>query len=223
MVDFHAHVLPCVDHGSDSLNTSLKQIVMAKKAGVKKIVATPHYYDNKDSLSEFLQRREEGYKSLQEALVASSIDVDIIKAAEVNLQTDLFKNDLKKLCIGDTNFLLLEMPMNINWNSWHYDAIDEIIALGINPIIAHVNRYSSYYTKRLFEKDILFQVNIEAFLSFSSRRNVLSLYKNGNAHFIGSDIHGKDKNPYEKMAKYKSRYTKMFNDFELNSYNVLES
>ncbi len=221
MVDFHAHILPKVDHGSDSIETSLKQIKMAKRAGIKKIVATPHYYDNKESLSEFLDRREEGFRNLTNALSSYNNDIEIIKAAEVNLQTDLFKNDLKKLCIGDTNFLLLEMPMNLNWSSWHYEAIDELIALGINPIIAHINRYSSYYTQKLFKKDILFQINIEAFLYFSSRRNVISLYKNGNAHFIGSDIHGCERNPYEKMAKYKAKYTKMFNDFELNSYSVL--
>ncbi|MBQ7128989.1 MAG: hypothetical protein IJO19_03265, partial [Clostridia bacterium] len=206
MVDLHAHILPNVDHGSNGINTSLQQIRMAEKAGVKKIVATPHFYNNKDNLSEFLDRRDAGYNALKNTLTAKNINIEIIKAAEVNLQVDLFKNDLRKLCIGDTNYLLLEMPMNVNWTFWHYDAIDEIIALGINPIIAHINRYSSYFLQRLFKKDILYQINIEAFLTFSSRRKALSLYKNGYAHFIGSDIHGKDNNPYEIMAKYKTKY-----------------
>ena len=43
--------------------------------------------------------------------------------------------------------MLLEMPLNVNWTQWHYNAIDELIARGIEPIIAHINRYSSYYLK----------------------------------------------------------------------------
>ena len=107
MVDLHAHILPNVDHGSNGINTSLQQIRMAEKAGVKKIVATPHFYNNKDNLSEFLDRRDAGYNALKNTLTAKNINIEIIKAAEVNLQVDLFKNDLRKLCIGDTNYLLL--------------------------------------------------------------------------------------------------------------------
>ena len=34
-LDYHAHILPGCDHGSDGLATSLKQVEMAASAGVK--------------------------------------------------------------------------------------------------------------------------------------------------------------------------------------------
>ncbi|MEE3459824.1 MAG: CpsB/CapC family capsule biosynthesis tyrosine phosphatase, partial [Candidatus Faecousia sp.] len=42
MIDFHAHILPGADHGSDGLETSLRQLALAEEAGVDTIVATPH-------------------------------------------------------------------------------------------------------------------------------------------------------------------------------------
>ena len=48
-LDYHAHILPGCDHGSDGLVTSLKQVEMAASAGVKTICATPHFYPHKDS------------------------------------------------------------------------------------------------------------------------------------------------------------------------------
>lgn len=222
LIDFHAHILPGADHGSDSLKASLKQVMAAKKAGVTSIIATPHFYMNSDNISDFILRRDKTYDELSEALKVNNINVEIIKGCEVNLQVDLFNLDnLKPLCIDGTNYMLLEMPMNINWTKWHYDAIDELISRGIQPIIAHINRYSSYYTERLFNKDLLYQVNIEAFNSFSSRRKINRLFKDGYIHFIGSDIHGSNIGLYDSMKLYNEKYSNMFRAFELNSIKVL--
>lgn len=40
-VDFHSHILPKADHGSESVEMSLMQLYCAEKAGVDTIVATP--------------------------------------------------------------------------------------------------------------------------------------------------------------------------------------
>lgn len=37
--DYHSHILPGCDHGSDGIKTSLKQIEMAKSVGIKTICA----------------------------------------------------------------------------------------------------------------------------------------------------------------------------------------
>ena len=42
MTDFHAHILPGADHGSDGMETSLTQLALAEAAGVDTIIATPH-------------------------------------------------------------------------------------------------------------------------------------------------------------------------------------
>ena len=46
-LDYHAHILPGCDHGSSSVDMSLKQMDMAKEAGIQTICATPHFYPHK--------------------------------------------------------------------------------------------------------------------------------------------------------------------------------
>lgn len=224
MIDFHAHILPCADHGSDSVSTSLKQISLAKKAGISTIIATPHFYMNSYSLDKFVERREKSYNLLTDAMKECGFNIDIFKASEVSLQVDLFKlEDLKPLCVEKTNFMLVEMPMNVNWTNWHYDAIDELIARGIEPIIAHINRYSSFYLEKLFEKDILFQVNVEAFKSLSSKLRILNFYKKGYVNLLGSDIHSFSMDTYDTFKKYCEKYPKMFETSNINAIKILNS
>ena len=42
MIDIHSHILPGVDDGSDSMETSVGMLRMAEGSGVKVIAATPH-------------------------------------------------------------------------------------------------------------------------------------------------------------------------------------
>ena len=54
IVDFHSHILPRADHGSDSIETTQKQLQMIAEAGTEAVVATPHFYPDKDTPSAFL-------------------------------------------------------------------------------------------------------------------------------------------------------------------------
>ncbi len=222
MIDFHAHILPGADHGSKDIETSLKQVSLAKRAGVSTIIATPHFYMNSDTIESFTQRRDKAYDELVSAINEHNLDVEIIKASEVTLEVDLFKiKDFSPLCIGNTNYMLLEMPMDLNWTAWHYNAIDELVAIGVEPIIAHVNRYPTFYLNQLFEKDVLFQVNIEAFRHFTSRFKVLKRFNDGCINLIGSDVHSFSMNTYADLKKYALKYPKVFEKCNKNAKKIL--
>ncbi len=224
MIDFHAHILPNADHGSKNLETSLKQVSLAHKVGISTIVATPHFYLNSDTIEDFVKRREVAYNELMDALNETNYNIRIVKASEVNLQVDLFQlKDLKPLCIEKTNYMLLEMPMNVAWTPWHYSAIDELVARGIEPIIAHINRYPTYASKKLFEKDVLFQVNVEAFESFSSRFKIKKYFNEGNVNLIGTDVHRFSLNTYELFKKYSAKYPVIFNEANSVAKRILNT
>ncbi|MCE5196222.1 MAG: hypothetical protein LLG09_03730, partial [Negativicutes bacterium] len=119
-VDFHAHLLPGVDHGSKDLATSLKQLQAAKKAGVGTVVTTPHFYAWQQDLATFLPLRENALQLLQG--YAAEQNIELISAAEVTLCMELPNLPaLEQLCIGSTNYILIEMPPE-SWGTWAYDA-----------------------------------------------------------------------------------------------------
>jgi len=222
MIDFHAHILPGADHGSKNIETSLKQVSLAKRAGISTIVATPHFYMNSDSVEKFVERRDKAYNELTSALKESNIEMNIIKASEVTLEVDLFKiKDFAPLCIDNTNYMLLEMPMDLNWTPWHYSAVDELVAIGIEPIIAHINRYPTFYLNKLLEKDALFQVNVEALRHFSSRLKVFKKFNRGHVNLIGSDVHSFSMDMYSDFKKYSLRYPKIFEESNRNAKKIL--
>jgi protein-tyrosine phosphatase len=61
VLDFHSHILPEVDDGSQSVDESILMINALAEQGIDRIVATPHFYANDESVSEFLVRRQKAY------------------------------------------------------------------------------------------------------------------------------------------------------------------
>lgn len=186
-IDFHTHILPKADHGSDSLERSLGQLKKAAAAGIETVVATPHFYPDKQQLDEFIRGRDASYDILREKTNFPRI----VKATEVAISPGLEKlPELGRLCVGDTDLILLELPNSV-WNNWIYDAIFEIKARRrLRPVIAHIDRYSRDAVKRLTELDLLLQVNAEGLISFGKRAYLMRMFSEGKAHLLGSDAHG---------------------------------
>lgn len=202
IADFHAHVLPGADHGSDSLETSLAQLRKAQAAGVDEIFATPHFYVDQNPIDKFLQRRERCFDELQNAIIQKNIPIKLHKSAEVTLELGLSKMpNLEKLCIENTSYMLLEMPIGIAWKPWVYASIDEMRDRGIEPILAHIERYDPKSLERVFDYDVKTQINGRSlFNGFFARRKIMSYVNEKSVHFIGSDVHT-DGKQYEYLAK----------------------
>ena len=54
--DFHAHILPGMDHGSTSTETTRNQLSAAKELGISTIVATSHFYPDIHRVGSYLRR-----------------------------------------------------------------------------------------------------------------------------------------------------------------------
>lgn len=198
-VDFHSHILPCADHGSDSLEMSLSQLANAKKAGVDTIVATPHFYANEDTVDQFLARREKAYDEL---VSAGTHEIEIVKAAEVRLVTGIEKlEDLEKLCIEGTDYILIEFPTE-PWPVGIFDTVTEIVRTRrLRPICAHIDRYSHLGREKILRLNIDVQINASAFLDLRRRRKYyLSLIAEDSVHILGSDTHGDGRLSYKDFS-----------------------
>ena len=197
LIDMHSHVLPAVDDGSESVEESLEMLRLSYSQGVRKMVATPHFYPHSMNPSKFLERREEAAKALAEAVAerkkAGEELPDVYLGAEVGYFDGISRSSsVSELCILGTNLLLIEMP----FARWSESCINELIALkakGFCPIVAHYDRYWSYQERgvleRLVDNGIGIQLNAEAFLRFATKRKALGLISEELVDFLGSDCH----------------------------------
>ncbi|MGM9636359.1 MAG: CpsB/CapC family capsule biosynthesis tyrosine phosphatase [Eubacteriales bacterium] len=231
LVDLHAHILPGVDHGSQSVEMSLDMIRKAKSIGIRTIVASSHYYHHTTPIDEFLDAREQSYQMLTEAMKREGLDdVRIVKAAEVALESDLVtKSDPEKfhrLCIDGTDFLLLELPLyDVMWSDRIYDSIYEIeYRYGVKTIIAHIERYNRNYAERLIEQPRLAQMNADLYATLSGKHYYKSLLNRNAIHFLGSDAHrstGRNYDNFEKVVKKMDRNVLAY--FTENAHRVLKN
>lgn len=204
MIDFHSHILPAMDDGSKNEQESLKMLGELKNQGVMAVVATPHFYANGESVSDFLLRRQASFEKL-EAVLKDNFP-RIILGAEVRYYEGISRlDDLKKLCISGTDLLLLEMP-SAKWTDF---VLKELFALAsrgnITVALAHIERYIFMQSKSVYidllNSGVLMQVNAGFISGFFTRRKALKLLKAGMVHFIGTDCHNtSDRAPEMKKA-----------------------
>jgi protein-tyrosine phosphatase len=236
MIDFHAHILPGMDDGAKDIDMSLEMLHMLKKQGIETVIATPHYYSDQESIDKFLLRREISYQQLIASNETSTVGFedeleklpDILLGAEVEFFLDIAQEArIGELCIENTNCLLLEMP----FCSWGYALTETVYhlisAIGITPIIAHVERYLSEKnnTDRLQElvsMGATVQSNASFFISRKTRRYALSLLRQGYINIFGSDCHNVTTRA-PNMGNLQKILRKKVGSFEVDRLNTLSA
>ena len=192
MIDVHTHILPCIDDGSKSVEMSLQMLRISAQQGVKTVVATPHFYPTRNNPEKFYEDRQKAWEQLGQLPEGLP---RVILGAEVAYFDGISRSSqLEAMRLGDSNLLLVEMPMS----PWTDYMIDEVVSipgnLGLQPVLAHVDRYLHRsqlprYLEELLDMEIPLQVSASAFLKFSQRSKMLRLIKNGWVDFLGSDAH----------------------------------
>lgn len=193
LCDMHSHILPGMDDGSRDPAMSVNMLRTAAGQGVEHILATPHYYPV-ESVKDFLQRRARAAEALQSAMAAGEQLPRVYLAAEVAYRPGIgYEEDLRSLCIGRSEFMLLELP----FSPWGPEVLRDIrnmtCAKGITPILAHLERYLHIQKKKVLQEvlrqGVLVQLNAEAVLQRKTRSGALRLLKSGAAQLLGSDCH----------------------------------
>ena len=201
ITDFHCHVLPKADHGSDGIATSLRQLQLLRRAGVERLVATPHFYPDKTTIDRFLAKREHCFRELAEVLPEGNYPAIHI-GAEVLLVEGLHEMDgLETLCVSGTNVLLLELPMR-KLNTRLTDTVAELCD---NPrlriVLAHIERYPFKEVETLLDLPLSAQVNAGAFTSLFGSKRYKTLLDEGKLVALGSDLHGADEAGVARFRK----------------------
>ena len=206
MLDFHAHILPGVDHGSGSFETSVKQLELARRHGVDNIVATSHFYPQSRSCETFLERRDSAYNSLIKE--ADALGIKLLLGAEVLVCNAIDRHpDIDRLCISGTKTILLELPFT-DFQTDYCRSIFNLVDNGYEVVMAHADRYDPSWIEETLEAGARLQLNA-ASLSLFSRKRYFNWLENGDVVAIGSDIHGADKKAYKSFVaaqRFVSKY-----------------
>lgn len=189
-IDVHTHILPQIDDGSDSVETSVKMLQLMARYGVETVCATPHFYREKMDVETFLTRREMSWQTLQQTI--DPLPVSVVLGAEVAYYSGISEEkDLQRLCVEGTNTLLLELPYS-QWNSFQ---IDEVMSLawdcGFDVVLVHPERLATGENKKWLSRlySLPMQVNAGNLCRWRMRRSALEILENTAKPLLGSDCH----------------------------------
>ena len=195
VIDFHSHILPDVDDGSKSLEQSLAMLQMEAAQGVKRVVATPHFYAQYDKPEKFLRKRQEAQQQLRQLIAENPGLPELSIGAEVYYFNGISHSDvLSELTIDKKRYILIEMPMP-PWSDRIYKDLENIyIKQDLIPVVAHIDRYiAPFHTHHIPEKledlPVKVQANASFFLEKATRRMAFRMLRQGKIHLLGSDCH----------------------------------
>lgn len=192
MTDLHTHILPGMDDGAQSVNEALAMLRIQAEHNVDTVALTPHYYGEKETIPEFLARREAAFSKLRKAIGDEECP-ELVLGAEVEWTPEMINwEDLEALCYQNTNILLVELPV-FSWSETIFRQLYTLEARrGILPMIAHIDRYFGCQKSRsiwdLVDQGYPIQVSADALMSFSTRRKALALLEMADGLLI-SDCH----------------------------------
>lgn len=224
-VDMHSHVLPGIDDGADSPEDALELLKAFEQFGYKKLIATPHimgdfFRNTPEIISEKLQE-------LQCLIKDNNLSIKLEAAAEYYLD-EWFMAKLRSgeqlLTLG-SNYLLFETSY-INESSFLDEALFLMKSQGYKPVMAHPERYTYLYSdfslfKKIYEKGVFFQVNINSLSGYYSKAAQVfagKLIDNCMVDMLGSDCHGIRHIEAMKKARISKHYKKALQLNLLNNY-----
>ena len=225
MIDLHAHILPGLDDGAETLDESIEMCWLSYQDGIRTIVATPHilkgiYSNNRSTILAKVQELNDALKKLRvqssefggkdfdastHSLIAASDAFKILPGADVHFSLDMLQlcENGEIVTVNDKGrYLMVEFDsQGIPYHA--EDVLFQMIMHGIIPIITHPERNleiarspNRYY--EIIKMGCLGQVTAMSLTGgFGSgvRRIAEKLLKNRLAHVIASDSHSINRRP----------------------------
>ncbi len=202
MIDLHAHILPGIDDGPQSLEDSLEMARLAVADGITTIVATPHLFRRKsvdlgalnapDAIRQAVER-------FHQKLSEEDIDLTVLPGCEVPLFPDIIKfiDEGRILTLNDgQRHICLEMPDTVIPPATE-DIIFQLNSRGLTPIITHPERNPVFYDmpdkfRRLVSLGCLGQITARSLtrgFGWGVARFTKKLVREGLIQIMATDAH----------------------------------
>ncbi|MEE3419771.1 MAG: CpsB/CapC family capsule biosynthesis tyrosine phosphatase [Lachnospiraceae bacterium] len=195
--DMHCHVLPGIDDGSKSWEMSMRMLKKSWDAGVRAVIATPHYLPWRHTIiaKDVPVLCQEATRRFKEEF---GLDLPIYPGQELYYHIELVSaiEEGKALTLNGTRYVLVEFAEEENY-SVMVEAAESLLRNGYQPIFAHVERFSALRNEKnlddILGRGVLLQSNFEepsngGFLN-GTVRWLAKRYKREEISFLGSDMH----------------------------------
>ncbi len=196
MIDFHSHILPGIDDGSKDIHETKELLKMEYQQGVRKVLATPHFYANQESILHFLEKREASKRQLDVLKQTDTTLPELRMAAEVYYFPGMGKAEmLPRLCMEDSSLILIELPF-AQWTAGMYQDVKNMMEKQhLTVILAHVERYVEFQKDHsiwdaMMELPLYPQINAGSLIRRGKKRRFdLKLIRSGTSVLLGTDCH----------------------------------
>ena len=196
MIDLHSHILPGIDDGADSLETSLEMARAAVEDGITALAATPHVRSDWPTPAEEMERL---VGELRAALAEAAIPLELLTGGEIAFEmiAELDDETLRRFGLaGNPAYLLLELP-HYGWPATLDHVVFDLQIRGFTIVLAHPERSLEVQGEperlgRLIEKGVLVQItaaSVDGRLGATARKTAHRLIDRGLAHMLASDAH----------------------------------
>jgi tyrosine-protein phosphatase YwqE len=218
--DIHSHVLPCIDDGSKSVAESILLIEGLYNLGFRKLIATPHIYD--DFYKNSYETIEPVFSSLKEAIEKKSETVQLLYSAEYYVDEHFEeKVSSNQLLPFPSNHVLIEMSF-VAYNHRLEEVIFDLVTRGYKPILAHPERYSYLennlrYFQKLVELGCELQININSLGGYYGKGAELlakELLDKELASYLGTDLHNEKHLSFLQGLSKKKNLMKMLRRYD---------
>lgn len=223
--DLHMHVLPGIDDGAQNLNDSLALVDAHYRAGIRKIIATPHI--RMDFFVNTQESIHDAWLRLTEITHEQYPDLVIEYAAEYFADdyflTLLDKNEILPLA---GNYVLVETSLRHDL-VYFGDILKEMILKGYQPVVAHPERYKAWHNNperynEIYELGVIFQINLLSIGgAYGPTEQIMAerLIQQGWIGALGSDLHRVSQYKYIKQA-VENPYFESLKDFKLLNHTL---
>lgn len=210
LVDIHNHLVPGVDDGARDIAAVLESIERMTRAGIRRVITTPHLQGSlsldRDRLERRLDTVTRAWEQAAEAIGESFPEVEYRRGHEVLLDVPNVDLSDARMRMSGTSFVLVEWP-RLQLPPGTVPVLQRIVDQGYRPVVAHPERYHGmghalHVAEQWREVGARLQVNYGSLagrFGADAQSTAFRLLRRGWADYLASDFHG-----HQRLKLYKS-------------------
>lgn len=199
-IDIHCHILPGIDDGSDSLETSMEMLRIADGDGISQIILTPHDKPWHRKIDHTQIHAKAG--QLQDWLCQKGMDIRLHTGSELYYRNGLTEelDQGTALTLANSQYVLVEFDPLADYD-YIRGGVYSLLTGGYYPIIAHVERYKNVCCRmnritELIDMGSFMQVNagsITGQYGIGTKQLTKKMLKQDLIDFVATDAHDLNK------------------------------